>query len=89
MTAATAGQPTLAELGAQVGKNKIGINFVWVLITGYLVMFMQAGFALSRNGLHPREKRRAYHGHEYGGLRVGRARVLCTGFRVDVRRRER
>lgn len=50
ITAATAGQPTMTELAAQVGKNKIGINFVWVLITGFLVFFMQAGFALVETG---------------------------------------
>ncbi|MHB1651322.1 MAG: ammonium transporter [Desulfitobacteriaceae bacterium] len=48
--AATAGQPTLAEVAAQVGKNKIGINFVWTLVTGFLVFFMQAGFALVETG---------------------------------------
>ncbi len=50
ITAAKAGSPTLTEIATQVGKNKIGINFVWVLLTGYLVMFMQAGFALVETG---------------------------------------
>jgi len=45
-----AGKPTLEEIGAQVGKNKIAINFVWVLVTGFLVMFMQAGFAFVETG---------------------------------------
>jgi Amt family ammonium transporter len=42
---------TLADLVNQVGQNKIAINFVWTLITGFLVMFMQAGFALVETGL--------------------------------------
>jgi len=50
IAAATAGKPTLQELGAQVGKNKIALSFVWVLLTGFLVMFMQAGFALVETG---------------------------------------
>ncbi len=50
ITAKEAGKPTLEEVGAQVGKNKIGINFVWVLICGFLVMFMQAGFAMVEVG---------------------------------------
>src|SRR6266536_3536840 len=33
-----------------VGKNKIAINFAWTLVTGFLVMFMQAGFALVETG---------------------------------------
>jgi ammonium transporter, Amt family len=32
------------------GKNKIAINLAWTLITGFLVMFMQAGFALVETG---------------------------------------
>src|SRR5216684_6055896 len=42
---------TLADVVNQVGQNRIAINFVWTLITGYLVMFMQAGFALVETGL--------------------------------------
>jgi len=50
ITAATAGKPTLDEIAATVGHNKIAINFVWVLFTGFLVMFMQAGFAFVETG---------------------------------------
>jgi Amt family ammonium transporter len=32
------------------GKNKIAINFTWTLVAGFLVMFMQAGFALVETG---------------------------------------
>jgi Amt family ammonium transporter len=42
---------TLADVGNQVGQNKIGINFTWTLICGFLVMFMQAGFAMVEAGL--------------------------------------
>jgi ammonium transporter, Amt family len=49
--ATVSGQPTLTEVSNQVGKNKVAINMVWVLITGFLVMFMQAGFALVEGGL--------------------------------------
>jgi ammonium transporter, Amt family len=43
--------PTVSDVGNQVGQNKIAINFVWTLVTGYLVMFMQAGFAMVEAGL--------------------------------------
>ncbi len=33
-----------------VGHNKIAINFVWTLLAGFLVMFMQAGFAMVETG---------------------------------------
>jgi Amt family ammonium transporter len=42
---------TLGDVGNQVGQNKVAINFVWTLITGFLVMFMQAGFAFVEAGL--------------------------------------
>jgi ammonium transporter, Amt family len=45
-----AGNPTLQEVAETVGHNKISINFAWLLIAGFLVMFMQAGFALAETG---------------------------------------
>ena len=42
---------TLADLANQAGQNKVAINFTWTLIAGFLVMFMQAGFALVETGL--------------------------------------
>jgi Amt family ammonium transporter len=42
--------PTLDEVMATVGHSKIALNLVWVLLTGFLVMFMQAGFALVETG---------------------------------------
>jgi Amt family ammonium transporter len=48
--AKVAGKPVLAEIMEAVGHNKISINIVWTLITGYLVMFMQLGFALVETG---------------------------------------
>jgi ammonium transporter, Amt family len=50
VAAATAGQPTITEIGEQAGHNKIAINIMWTLITGFLVMFMQAGFAMVETG---------------------------------------
>jgi ammonium transporter, Amt family len=42
---------TMGDVANQVGQNKIGINFTWTLICGFLVMFMQAGFAMVEAGL--------------------------------------
>lgn len=44
------GAPTLEEVAADLGHTKISLNFVWVLFAGFLVMFMQAGFALVETG---------------------------------------
>src|ERR1700716_1057823 len=43
-------EPLAYELSFMVGQNRVAINFVWTLVTGYLVMFMQAGFALVETG---------------------------------------
>ena len=51
VTAAKPGQPTMDEIAAQAGHNKIAINMVWLLVAGFLVMFMQAGFAMVETGL--------------------------------------
>jgi Ammonia permease len=50
VTANVAGQPTLSELASAVGHNSTAINFVWTLMAGFLVFFMQAGFALVETG---------------------------------------
>ena len=43
-------EPLTVLLAASVGQDRVAINIVWTLITGYLVMFMQAGFALVETG---------------------------------------
>jgi ammonium transporter, Amt family len=61
-TSLTTGEPTIddagkttiganSELVKNVAHNKLSINIVWTLVTGFLVMFMQAGFALVETGL--------------------------------------
>src|SRR2546427_2507442 len=42
---------TLPDVANQVGQNKIAANFIWTLVCGFLVMFMQAGFAMVESGL--------------------------------------
>jgi Amt family ammonium transporter len=48
--AAKTGEPTMAELVSAVGHNRVAINLVWTLIAGFLVMFMQPGFAMVETG---------------------------------------
>lgn len=42
--------PGMKFLADQAGQNRIGINMMWLLVCGFLVMFMQAGFALVETG---------------------------------------
>jgi len=48
---ADAKKVSMDELIQNVAHNKISINLVWTLVTGFLVMFMQAGFAMVETGL--------------------------------------
>jgi Amt family ammonium transporter len=48
--AAKAGEPTTAELIDAIGHNRVAINMMWTLIAGFLVMFMQPGFAMVETG---------------------------------------
>jgi Amt family ammonium transporter len=50
VAAAKAGDPTLQEVASELGHTKIAVNMVWTLVAGFLVMFMQAGFALAETG---------------------------------------
>ena len=49
--AQAAKEPLAAKLADAVGHVRIAANFSWTLLTGYLVLFMQAGFALLTCGL--------------------------------------
>src|SRR5262249_19700299 len=42
--------PKLEEVAKAVADNTTAINFVWTLVAGFLVMFMQAGFAMVETG---------------------------------------
>src|ERR1700728_544048 len=49
--AQAAREPLAVKLADSVGHVRIATNFAWTLNTGYLVLFMQAGFALLTCGL--------------------------------------
>jgi Amt family ammonium transporter len=51
LDAAKKSEPFAAGLADAVGHLKVATNFGWTLNTGYLVLFMQAGFALLTTGL--------------------------------------
>ncbi len=45
-----AAEPLAAKLADVVGHNRIATNIVWTLVCGFLVMFMQLGFAFAETG---------------------------------------
>lgn len=44
-------EPLAVKLADSVGHTRVGTNMAWTLNTAYLVLFMQAGFALLTTGL--------------------------------------
>ena len=50
MKSIKAAGPGVSFMADAIGQNRTGINMVWLLVTGFLVMFMQAGFALVETG---------------------------------------
>jgi Amt family ammonium transporter len=43
-------EPFATALADGVGQNRIAVNLVWLLVCGFMVMFMQAGFAMVEAG---------------------------------------
>ncbi len=43
-------EPLATKVADVAGHNRISINMVWTLVCGFLVMFMQAGFAMAETG---------------------------------------
>ena len=57
--AQAAKEPLTVKLADTVGHIRVATNFAWTLNTGYLVLFMQAGFALLTCGLSSQKECRA------------------------------
>lgn len=43
-------EPLALKLADVIGHNRVAVNIVWTLVCGFLVMFMQAGFAMAETG---------------------------------------
>jgi len=43
-------EPLASKLADLIGHNRVAINMVWTLVCGFLVMFMQLGFAMAETG---------------------------------------
>ncbi|HEX9059521.1 MAG TPA: ammonium transporter [Clostridia bacterium] len=47
---AVTGKETVGDVAQSAAKAQLGVNFVWVLITGFMVFFFQCGFAMVETG---------------------------------------
>jgi len=78
-------EPLAMKLADGIGHIKIATNTAWTLNTGYLVLFMQAGFALLTCGL-VRKTSGAFDDAELCRVRVRVSRLLRRRLRLSVRR---
>ena len=84
-----AAAPTLPEVMDTVGHNKIAINFVWTLVCGFLVMFMQAGFAMVETGFCRAKNAAHTMSMNFMIYPIGMIGYWICGFALAVRRRRR
>lgn len=78
--ASTPGKPTWDELLTFVGRNKVAINMFWTLIMGFLVMFMQTGFAMVETGLTRAKNVAHTMGMNFSIYAIGIAGFWACGF---------
>ena len=87
-------EPLAAKVADVVGHNRIAINMVWTLICGFLVMFMQAGFAMVETGFTRAKNAGHTMAMNFMVYAARHARLLVCGFAlqfggVGARRRAR
>ena len=78
---------TVNTIGNADGHNKIAINIMWTLITGFLVMFMQAGFAMVETGFTQKKNVAHTMAMNFMIYAIGVLGFWICGFAFHVRRR--
>ncbi|HEU5258477.1 MAG TPA: ammonium transporter [Vicinamibacterales bacterium] len=74
----------LDDLVNTVGQNVIASNFIWTLVTGFLVMFMQAGFAIVETGLARAKNANHTMMMNFMVYGVGMAAYWIIGFAIQM-----
>lgn len=71
---------TVNTIGNADGHNKIAANIMWTLLAGFLVMFMQAGFALVETGFTQKKNVAHTMGMNFMVYAVGMIGFWICGF---------
>ncbi len=82
--AQVAKEPLAVKLADSVGHVRVATNFAWTLNTGYLVLFMQAGFRAADVRAGAEEECRASDDAELRGLCFCLPRLLRGGICIPV-----
>ena len=76
--------PTIPELAKSIADTQTALNIVWTLIAGFLVMFMQAGFALVETGLTRGKNVAHTMGMNFLVYSIGIIGFWCIGFALQM-----
>ncbi len=76
--------PTIPELAKSIADTQTALNIVWTLVTGFLVMFMQAGFALVETGLVRGKNVAHTMGMNFLVYSIGIIGFWCIGFALQM-----
>ncbi len=79
-----AAEPLAAKLADVVGHNRIATNIVWMLVCGFLVMFMQLGFAFAETGFTQAKNAGHTMGMNFMVYALGMLGYWICGFAIQM-----
>jgi Amt family ammonium transporter len=77
-------EPTIAELAKGYADTQVALDVVWTMVAGFLVMFMQAGFALVETGLTRAKNAAHTMGMNLLVYGIGVIGFLAVGFGLEM-----
>ena len=80
---AVTGKETLSDVAQSAAKAQLGVNFVWTLITGFMVFFFQCGFALVETGFCRAKNAAHTITMNFMVFLVGTVGYFLTGFAIQ------
>src|SRR5512135_3584069 len=76
--------PTLPDVAKQISDTQVALNIVWTMMAAFLVMFMQAGFALVETGLVRAKNVAHTMGMNFLVYSIGIIGVWAVGFGLQM-----
>ena len=77
-------EPTVADLAKSIADTQTALNIVWTMVAAFLVMFMQAGFALVETGLTRAKNVAHTMGMNFFGYAIGIIGFCFVGFGLQM-----
>jgi len=81
---AVTGNESVSDVAQSAAKAQLGVNFVWVLITGFMVFFFQCGFAMVETGFCRAKNAAHTMTMNFMVFLVGTVGYFLTGFAIQM-----